>query len=375
MPVWKLKPMLAVMAGISILGAQQQLARAQFLWQHLQDPTAAEVAARWMNPPPEFGPEPYYGLNGSVTMEQVGRDLDTMHRLGFQAVTVQAGYNMPFQYLSPEYFAFFRNFVAEAKKRNMRVWIVDDAGYPSGFAGGKFTSEKPELRMQALEVEENIAVAGGAVLHQPLSPDTVSVAAVNQDGSAMPLPFGNGILDWKAPPGSWTVLIVEHDFHTSPTRSDTNPHRVKDTAQSLEDYLDPAATEQFLEFTHEQYKRYVGDEFGKTIMGFRGDEPDYSINGLPWTPKFFARFREIKGYDVQPYVGLFAQIPSKRNPGIVIHLTPEQLRRRLLQAARGLVRGQPSRVSGPPESRRDGNGACAQRRLLLSRYAVGSGSG
>ena len=295
-------------------------------WQQMQAPTAQQVAALWKEPPPEYGPEPYYGLNGSVTVEQVERDLDTMHRLGFQAVTVQAGYNMPFQYLSPEYFAFFHDFVAEAKKRNMRVWIVDDAGYPSGFAGGKFTSEKPELRMQALEVEEAIAVAGGAVLHQTLSPDTVSAAAVNQDGSAMPLPLGHGILDWTAPPGSWTVLIVEHDFHTSPTRSDTNPHRVKDTAQSLEDYLDPAATEQFLEFTHEQYKRYVGDEFGKTIMGFRGDEPDYSINGLPWTPKFFARFREIKGYDVQPYVGLFAQTPSKRNPGIVIHLTPEQLR-------------------------------------------------
>jgi hypothetical protein len=61
-----------------------------------------------------------------------------MHRLGFQAVTVQAAYSMPFPYLSPEYFAFFRNFVAEAKKRNMRVWIVDDAGYPSGFAGRSF---------------------------------------------------------------------------------------------------------------------------------------------------------------------------------------------------------------------------------------------
>ena len=61
-------------------------------------------------------------------------------------------------------------------------------------------------------------------------------------------------------------------------------------------------------------------------MGFRGDEPDYSISGLPWTPKFFERFREIKGYDVQPYVALFAQTPSRRDPGIPIHLTPEQLR-------------------------------------------------
>ena len=62
---------------------------------------------------------------------------------------------------------------------------------------------------------------------------------------------------------------------------------------------------QYLEFTHEQYKKHVGDEFGKTIMGFRGDEPDYSIRGLPWTPKFFDAFQQVKGYDVRPYLAAF----------------------------------------------------------------------
>ena len=132
-----------ILLGATAAGSQQP-------WQQLQNPTAAEVAAQWNSPPPEYGPEPYYGLNGPVSIPQVKRDLDTLHSLGFQAVTVQAGFNMPFAYMSPEYLAFFRTLVLEAKQRNMRVWIVDDAGYPSGFAGGKFTSEKPELRMQAL---------------------------------------------------------------------------------------------------------------------------------------------------------------------------------------------------------------------------------
>ena len=35
-------------------------------WQEMQIPTAAQVAAVWEAPPPEYGPEPYYGLNGSV---------------------------------------------------------------------------------------------------------------------------------------------------------------------------------------------------------------------------------------------------------------------------------------------------------------------
>ncbi len=111
-------------------------------WQTLQNPTADQVRGVWQSPPPAYGPEPYYGLNGPVTLETIQRDLDTMKQLGFEAVTVQAGYNMPFAYLSPEYFAFFRTFIGEAGKRNMRVWIVDDAGYPSGFAGGKFSSTR-----------------------------------------------------------------------------------------------------------------------------------------------------------------------------------------------------------------------------------------
>lgn len=305
---------------------QAGTANAQQPWQQLQSPTAAQVAAQWKTPPPEYGPEPYYGLGGSISIAQVERDLDTLRGLGFQAVTVQAGYGMPFAYLSPEYFAFFRKFVEEAKQRNMRVWIVDDAGYPSGFAGGKFSAEKPELRMQALEVTEKIPVVGGTVLHRELSAGTVSAAAVDQNGAAISLPLHGNVLDWTAPQGKWTVLLVDHEFRTSPTRSDTNPQRVKDGSQSLEDYLDPAATEQYLRFTHEQYKQHVGDEFGKTILGFRGDEPDYSIAGLPWTAKFFARFEEIKGYDVQPYAALFAQTPSRRDPGVPIHLTPEQSR-------------------------------------------------
>jgi len=295
----------AVLAVVALVqgGMAQQTA-----WQKIQMPTAAEVAKRWVNPPSEYGPEPYYGMNGAITEEVIQRDLDLMKRLGYRAVTVQYGRGAPFAYLSPEYFAFFRKFVEEAKKRDLRVWIVDDAGYPSGFAGGKFTQEKPELRMQALAAE-TVSVGGGEVLERTLKPETVAVTAKRLDGGGTEsIPFADGHMRWRAPAGEWSVTIVEHRFSTSPTRSDTNPKNVKDGSQSLEDYLDPAATEQYLQFTHEQYKKYVGDEFGKTIMGFRGDEPDYSIRGLPWTPKFFDRFKEIKGYDVRPYLaGLFAK--------------------------------------------------------------------
>src|SRR3984885_6476148 len=298
-----MKIIATVLVAISSLNAT-----AQQPWQKIQMPTAAQVAQIWKAPPPEYGPEPSYGLNGPVDETVIRRDLDTMKSLGYQAVTVQAGYGMPFAYLSPEYFKFFRTFVEEAKRRNMRVWIVDDAGYPSGFAGGKFTELKPEMRMQALVAAQRIPATLGEPVRATPGPAAVAVTAMNaDDGATVTVPVTEGSIDWSAPPGHWTVVVVEHQFRTSPTRSDTNPKRVKDGTQSLEDYLDPVATAQYLAFTHEEYKKAVGDEFGKTIMGFRGDEPDYSICGLPWTPKFFDRFTQIKGYDVRPYLAAFLQ--------------------------------------------------------------------
>jgi len=284
------------------LSAQTTIA--QHPWQNIQMPFAAEVQQAWKNPPAEYGPEPYYGLNGPVTLETVQHDLDTMKSIGFHAVTVQAGYGMKQAYLSPEYFAFFKQFVAEAKKRDMRIWIVDDAGYPSGFAGGKFTSEKPELRMQALSIAQRLPVKAGDTLTQAVGPGTVAASAISASGDRAPVPIVNGNISWTAPAsGDWTVYVVEHVFRTSPTRSDTNPNRgAKDGAQSLEDYMDPAATEAYLQFTHEQYFQAMPEEFGKTILGFRGDEPDYSISGLPWTPAFFDRFQQEKGYDIRPYL-------------------------------------------------------------------------
>lgn len=322
-----------VVFRLTVMAMPLWSAVAQQDWQRISMPTVAQVEATWSSPSSVYGPEPYYGLSGVVTVDVIRRDLDTLHDAGFRAVTVQAGRGNLFAYLSPEYFTFMKQFVAEAKKRDMKVWLVDDAGYPSGFAGGKFTELAPELRMQALVISEKIPVSGGESLHRDLKPEAVSVMAVKDDGSTLAITLldtqGTQQLDWKAPEGKWTVLVVEHQFRTSPTRSETNPKNVKDTSQSLEDYLNPAATRKYLEFTHEQYKRYLGDEFGKTILGFRGDEPDYSIGGLPWTNSFFERFQQIKGYDVRPYVGAsLAMLPLRDHVAVPIKMTAEQIRAR-----------------------------------------------
>jgi hypothetical protein len=309
-----------------ILAVSFACACAQESWQKMQMPTAAQVAKVWVSPPSEYGPEPYFGMNGGVTIESLAKDLDMMKSLGFHAVTAQAGGGMSTTYLTPEYFAFFKQFVLEAKKRDMRVWIVDDIGYPSGFAGGVF-ADKPEMQMQALTIApQRLPVTAGSELKQTVAPEAVAATAVNAAGEKKPVPITGGAIDWTAPAGSgdWTVLLVTHVDRTSPTKSDTNPKHTKDSTQPLEDYINPVATAAYIKATHQGYYDAMPEEFGKTIMGFRGDEPDYSISGLPWTPALFDTFQKVKGYDVRPYVA--AMLTSQGGRGQAApKLTPAEL--------------------------------------------------
>src|SRR5580698_8238586 len=179
---------LAALCSVSAMAQQQP-------WQKMQMPTASQVASAWKTPPSEYGPEPYYGFGGAMNETVIRRDLDTLQSLGYRAVTVQAGADMPYPYLSDGYFKLFRTFVEEAKKRNMRVWIVDDAGYPSGFAGGKFTELKPELRMQALVAAQKIQVVTGEPVKFTVGPETVAITAINSDdGSTIAIPFSENTI-------------------------------------------------------------------------------------------------------------------------------------------------------------------------------------
>jgi len=90
---------------------------------------------------------------------------------------------------------------------------------------------------------------------------------------------------------------VRHIYVSSPTRNFNREDgtRAKDGYYTLIDYLDAEATRAFLKITHETYRQAIGDEFGKTVLGFFGDEPDYSIAGSPWTPKLLAEFQNAEG--------------------------------------------------------------------------------
>ena len=288
-------------------------------WQQVTVPTVAEAAAAFPTPPREYGAIHWAIWGGQQSKEKILGDIEHMQANGTFVIMIDNSRGLQPKYFSPEYLELVKFTVDECKKRGMKVWIEDDAGYPDGMAGGIISRDYPQLGMQAIVADARYSVAAGQTLQIPVPPDTLGILAYNRalGATAVPLPAG-GQLKWTAPdPGSSELVFVRHVFRSSPTRYTNRADGTgdKDSLYSLTDYLNPAATRTYLKVIHEVYAKLVGDEFGKTVLGFRGDEPDYT-GFMPWTPKLLETFQRRKGYDLQPYIAQF----------FAPDLTPEVLR-------------------------------------------------
>jgi hypothetical protein len=293
-----------------------EMAPAQRPWQEVTVPPLGEVAANFKAPPHEYGAiQPFASWNGPDAKARLAPDFDRLAANGVFIVNLSPGRGEP-KYLSPEHMSLVKFAVQEAAKRGMKLWFQDESDYPSGFAGGKVSEEYPQLTMQGLDADIRISVMPGQTLTMPTPPDTLGALAVfAPTGAVQTVPIDSSGIRWRAPappagasgyPKPWELILVRHIFRSSPTRNFNRADgtRAKDSQYSLIDYLNPEATRAFLKITHETYKAAVGDEFGKTVLGFFGDEPDYTCF-MPWTPKLLDEFRQQKGYDLQPRLPLF----------------------------------------------------------------------
>ena len=314
-----MKTISKVLALVPLLAA---VLPAQRPWQQITVPSVREAAANFKTPPHEYGAiQPFASWNGPDARERIVQDFDRLAANGIFVVNLSPGRGEP-KYLSPEHMSQVKFTVQEAVKRGMKLWIQDESDYPSGFAGGRISKEYPQLGMQGIVADIRVRVIPGQTLSMPAPADTLAIFAVKsspdqQVQGIVPIPVpSDGQLRWIVPPEgstpneprfSWEVVFVRHIYVSSPTRNFNREDgtRAKDSLYSLIDYLDADATRAFLRITHETYRQAVGDEFGKTVLGFFGDEPDYSINGMPWTPRLLEEFQQRKGYDLQPYIPMF----------------------------------------------------------------------
>lgn len=182
----------------------------------------------------------------------------------------------------------------EARSRGMKVWILDDSHFPTGFANGALKNAPVELHRQSVCANPveftgpagEIELALEELIPPPFRPvsmieqyvmpsllkdaphfdddQVLAITAVHREtGEAisLPLPEGRQPLRWQKPEGTWTVWVVGLSRNCGPHREYIN-------------MLDPASCHLLIDAVYEPHWAHYHEDFGKTIAGFFSDEPE-----------------------------------------------------------------------------------------------------
>lgn len=207
-----------------------------------------------------YAPVPFWSWNNALEKDELLRQIDDMKSVGCGGFIIHARMGLRVPYLSEEWFSLVETCLDAAKERGMFVWIYDENGWPSGFAGGELLKDERNLE-KYLTCEES-----------DVFDDAALAVYVAKDGAYERV---------HAPVAGARYRIVK--MHCCP---------------SYTDVLDPAVVDRFLALTHEQYYKRFSDRFGKELRGFFTDEPQFMRGKTPYSETLCAYWKKNYGGDV-----------------------------------------------------------------------------
>lgn len=187
------------------------------------------------------------------------------------------------------------DFIMEkAKKHNMKLWILDDAHFPTGYANGKVPHE---LRKRYLNYRRFDITGHSSVVELDLS-TFVDMRTYYKDQRHQHDRFLSAILVERSEVDYSTLLFdtaknVSDSYHENLLRLHLEPKHYSvyvlyitecGEEEATKDYLDPMrseATQILIDEVYEPHYQHYGEEFGKTILNFFSDEPRFgNIKGM-----------------------------------------------------------------------------------------------
>ncbi len=210
----------------------------------------------------EYRPIPFWSWNNELTEEELVKQIVEFQKVGIGGFIIHARMGLTIEYLGEKWFSCVDACLKKAKELGLRVWIYDENGFPSGFVGGKLLKNENYLaqflRYQILnEFDEN-----AFCVYKKTDDSYVRITQKCAD-------------------------IVE--YHTL--------YRLK--SPSNVDILNPEVVDAFIKETHERYFEAFKESFGKELVGFFTDEPQYYRNETPYTPIAEAIYSNRFGGDVR----------------------------------------------------------------------------
>ena len=210
------------------------------------------------------------------------------------------------EYLGAKYLELVTACTERARERGMLAWLYDEDRWPSGFAGGLVTKDRPELAWQFLVLTPvpNEQYTGRK--------DDLGHIEVHRAGDGRlvvryGMTFEGGRLaSYRRLKQDEQVVGAERLWYCY---HETNGKASWFNHERYVDCLNPEAIRAFIAVTHERYRAAVGDHFGSTIPAIFTDEPQFVRADPPgstadqdcllaWTGDFAETYRAAYGADV-----------------------------------------------------------------------------
>ena len=209
----------------------------------------------------EYKSIPFWSWNNDICEEELLRQIVDMKSVGMGGFVLHARTGLKVEYLGDKWFSLIGSCLKKAKELGLEVWIYDDNGWPSGFAGGKLL-ENVEFRAQFLEYE----------IKDCYDDKAFAVYKKTDDGFIL--------IDGEAD--------ANQDYHTIYLK----------TSPANTDILNPDLVSAFISETHEKYYKRFKNSFGKELVGFFTDEPQFYSGATPYS-KCVAKEFEKQGKNVK----------------------------------------------------------------------------
>lgn len=227
---------------------------------------------------------PFFWQHGES--EDVLRDyMRAIHEANIGAVCVESRPHPDF--VGEQWWHDMDIILDEAKKRNMKVWILDDEHFPTGYAAGKVKTAPKELRHQYLYYNR-IEVCGSQpqiefyvedlihpskkqraksqfeLMHDDQLFKIIACESIKGGHDSEPIDVTDCVVDgtfkWDVPKGYWMIYVI---------------YLTRD-ANGRNDYinfLDQDSCRLLIDAVYESHYDHYKELFGSVIAGFFSDEP------------------------------------------------------------------------------------------------------
>lgn len=189
----------------------------------------------------------FWAWNGDMNDNDVISQINGFHEQGFGGFFIHARAGLTISYMGEAWMHACEIAIKTAEHLNLDVWLYDEDGWPSGFAGGKVNALGLDYHIKKLHIKEGQC---------PSIPSENIIARYQKVGNQLQYTTESGHID--------VTIYYSSDAH-------------------YVDLLNPNVTDAFIKFTHEKYLSRFKPYFGSVIKGIFTDEPQVHGGGIAFS--------------------------------------------------------------------------------------------